>query len=333
MRWRTLARVRANPRALGLIVLAAVLAAAALLSQTGVRLASSQTVSLVARRTEATVPLDDPRASIWDSAGPVEIPLSAQTFVVPNGGGGIRAVTARALNDGRKVYFRLEWDDATENMSAFAPQEFRDAAAIEFPANGVSTVPSFCMGQTNGQVNIWQWKADWQADIDLGFVSVPQAYPNAEADLYPFHSDDAFYPGRAAGNQMSQTDRQSPVEDLVAAGFGTLTSAGYQSVQGKGVWQDGKWYVLFARDMDVGGDDFYVPFQGGQQTNVAFAVWDGANSERDGLKSVSQFADLQIESGEGGPNTTTLAVLAVLLAVIVVAVCFVGYRERRKWRG
>ena len=28
--------------------------------------------------------------------------------------------------------------------------------------------------------NIWQWKADWQADIDRGFVNVPEAYPKAD---------------------------------------------------------------------------------------------------------------------------------------------------------
>ena len=273
----------ANARWLGLSVTAALLLAAAILTQLNVRLASSQAPSLVSTHTGSDVPLDDPLASVWDSTTPVEIPLSAQTITIPKGGGSIRAVSARSLNDGRKVYFRLEWEDPTEDTSAFAPQDFRDAAAIEFPASGVSSVPSFCMGQIGGQVNIWQWKGDWQADIDHGFVDVPDAYPNVQSDLYQFQQDDTFYPGRAVGNLISETERKSPVEDLVSAGFGTLTTADVQKVQGKGVWQDGKWYVLFARDMDLGGD-FYVPFKRGQTTNVAFAVWDGANGERNGLE-------------------------------------------------
>jgi hypothetical protein len=307
----------------------ALLLAGAILSQLDIRLASSQAASLLSTHTGSDVPLDDPLSTVWDSAAPVEIPLSAQTATVPNGGGSIRAVSARSLNDGRKIYFRLEWEDSTQDTYAFAPQDFRDAAAIEFPASGASSVPSFCMGQIGGQVNIWQWKGDWQADIDHGFVNVPEAYPNVESDLYPFHQDDTFYPGLAVGNANSQTERKSPVEDLVAAGFGTLTTADVQKVLGKGVWQEGKWYVLFARDMDLGGD-FYVPFKRGQTTNVAFAVWDGASEERDGLKSVSSFVDLRIEGDTSGANVPSLIILAVLAAAGLAGGAYLLYQERFK---
>lgn len=319
----------APARWLGLCVIAAILLAGATLTQLDVRLASSQTPSLVSARTGSDIPLDDPLDSIWATAAPIEVPLSAQTATIPNGGGSIRAVSARSLNDGRKIYFRLEWEDSTQDTSAFAPQDFRDAAAIEFPANGVSSLPSFCMGQIGGQVNIWQWKGDWQADIDQGFVNVPDAYPNVESDLYPFHQDEAFYPGLAVGNLISETERKSPVEDLVSAGFGTLTTADVQKVQGKGVWQDGKWYVLFARDMDLGGD-FYTPFKLGQTTNVAFAVWDGANEERDGIKSVSAFAELQVEGDKSGANVPSLIILAVLAAAGLAGGAYLLYQERFK---
>src|SRR3990170_6462055 len=223
---------RVSPRLAGLGLLAAVLVAALILTKMDLRLASSQAVTLPVKETEAEIPADDPLASVWQTAEPVEIPLSAQNVTVPQGGGSIRAVTVRALHNRDRVFFRLEWSDPTRDVSSFAPQDFRDAAAIQFPAKGVSTLPSFCMGQAGGQVNIWQWKADWQADIDGGFVSVPQAYPNAAADYYPFQDDDTFYPGRAAGNTFSQTNRTTPVENLVAVGFGTLSSAEQQTVAG-----------------------------------------------------------------------------------------------------
>jgi hypothetical protein len=183
------------------------------------------------------------------------------------------------------------------------------------------------MGQANGQVNIWQWKADWQADIDRGFVNVPEAYPNAVADYYPFKNEELFYPGRAAGNLISQTERKTPVENLVAAGFGTLTTAEKQMVAGKGIWQNGKWYVLFARDMTAGGD--YTPFKPGQTTNVAFAVWDGAAGERDGLKSVSQFADLKVE-GVARPESKGGAVVWVfVMAGVVIVFMALAYSRLR----
>ncbi|MBI2913521.1 MAG: hypothetical protein HYY03_06335 [Chloroflexi bacterium] len=322
---------RVSPRLAGLGLLAAVLAAAAVLTQLDLRLASSQAVTLPVKETETEVPADDPLASVWQTAEPVEIPLSAQNVTAPMGGGSIRSITVRALHNDDRIFFRLEWDDPTQDMSAFAPQDFRDAAAIQFPAKGVSTLPSFCMGQAGGQVNIWHWKADWQADIDRGFVNVPQAYPNAAADYYPFQDEDTFYPGRAAGNAFSQDQRTSPVENLVALGFGTLTHAQDQTVNGKGVWQAGKWYVLFARDMEAQGDT-YTPFSPGQTTNVAFAVWDGSTGERDGLKSVSQFADLKVEGvpreGDGGPNILW-AFVAAAVVILVLVFAYTQFRRRR----
>ncbi len=322
--------LRASPRLAGLGLLAAVLAVAGLLTQLDLRLASSQAVTLTAKETDADVPLDDPLASVWDSADPLEIPLSAQNVTVPQGGGSIRAVTVRALHDDDRIFLRLEWDDPTQDMSAFATEEFRDAAAIQFPAKGISTLPSFCMGQAGGQVNIWHWKADWQADIDSGFVGVPQAYPNAAADYYPFQEDDTFYPGRAAGNALSQTERTTPVENLVAAGFGTLASADQQTVAGKGLWQGGKWYVLFEREMDPKSDT-YTPFSPGQTTNVAFAVWDGSAGERDGLKSVSQFADLTVagtaKQDEGLGNGV---ILLIVFVVVILAAASLVYLARRR---
>lgn len=321
-----------SSRTLGLAIIAALAVTAGLLSIANVRLASSQTVRLVAAYSDEDVPADNPQAPVWDTAGPVEIPLSAQTATTPTGGGSIRAVTVRALNDGKRIYFRLEWDDATKDVSVFAPEDFRDAAAIEFPARGVSSIPSFCMGQSGAQVDIWHWKADWQNDIDNGFVSVPDVYPNAVSDYYPFKDDDTFYPGRESGNSASETNRETPVEDLVAAGFGTLTTAGRQTVQGRGVWDDGRWYVVFGREMRSPGG-LYVPFDDGSKLNVAFAVWDGAEGERDGIKSVSSFADLRVEGEGGGANVISLVMLGILGMFGLAGFFYLLYQERWKKRG
>ncbi|MDP2950487.1 MAG: ethylbenzene dehydrogenase-related protein [Chloroflexota bacterium] len=307
-----------------LLLFGLVLLAAGLLTVFDLRLASSQAITLTANQVIEPVPLDDPFAAVWNQASPVEIPLSAQEVTQPMGGGSARAVTARALVDEKRIYFLLEWEDATEDLSLASQEAFRDAAAIEFPSDGGQTLPSFCMGQTNAHVDIWQWKGDWQADIDRGFASVAETYPNAHVDLYPFRDDKTFYPGWAVGNPFSQRERVSPVESLVAGGFGTLTSADVQRVAGVGRWQDGRWRVLFVRELAVGDDDG-VRFSLGGSTNVAFAVWDGSRGERDGQKSVSQFTDLRIgrEAESGGISTGTwiliIALLSGLLAALVAA--------------
>jgi len=125
---------RVSPRVAGLALLAGVLILAAALTQLDLRLASSQAVTLAAKEADGDVPLDDPVARVWDSAEPVEIPLSAQNVATPQGGGSIRAVTVRALNDGERIFFRLEWADATQDVSAFArPSSSRPAASPPCP--------------------------------------------------------------------------------------------------------------------------------------------------------------------------------------------------------
>ncbi|HZP89933.1 MAG TPA: ethylbenzene dehydrogenase-related protein, partial [Actinomycetota bacterium] len=102
-----------------------------------------------------------------------------------------------------------------------------------------------------------------------------------------------FYPGRYVGNPFSGTRRSSPVDNLIAGGFGTLTADPTPVVTGWGVWHDGTWRVVFARplavgragNVDLGPDDW---------TDVAFAVWDGSAQERDGMKSVANFVALDV---------------------------------------
>ena len=283
------------------------------------RLASSQVVTIQAKATKGPVSLEDPFASVWSQAPPVEVPLSAQMTSFPFGGGAVRAITARALHDGQRLYVLVEWEDATEDLYAEAPQNYRDAAAIQFPAVQKDTVPNFCMGQADGHVNIWQWKADWQADVDVGAAPLAQTYPNAVSDFYPEDQDETFYPGRAVDNPLSETVRTSPVENLMAGGFGTLTHAEVQPVQGVGRWKEGKWRVVFARDLQAEGTGL-AQFAPGQGADIAFAVWDGASGERDGQKSVSQFVRVELAIAAGGGETSANAVIAIVVPLVALLV-------------
>ena len=273
-------------------VAAAALIVAAALTMTDRRLAASQTITLVAARSEGVIPLDDPSASVWKRSIPIEVPLSAQRTVPPMGGGA-HTVTIRALHDGQRLYVRVEWSDNTRDMLTDGVTKFSDGAAIEYPVTAGAQVPAFCMGNPDAPVNIWHWKASWQADVERGGpVDITDAHPNMQVDVYPFENEDTFYPPRAVGNVPARINRTSPIDNLLAGSFGTLTAAQDQMVQGVGVWHDGKWRVVFARDLSVTGD--YTQFKPGETTNIAFAVWDGAKNERDGIKSVSQFVTLNV---------------------------------------
>lgn len=286
-----------------LSTLGLILALATTLTFFKVPVASLQSITLVAAQVSGDLPVSDPDSVLWQQATALEVPLSAQTIakpILPETK--IKAVTARALHNAEQLAVLVEWADETEDDQMVRVQDFRDAVALQFPlAEGQ---PFFCMGQQGGSVNIWHWKADWQADI-AARQDMETVYPNMNVDQYPFtaaplpgpgdYTDVNYVPALATGNLFA-APQASAVEDLIAGGFGSLTTQPVdgQNVQGYGVWADGRWRVIFSRSLDsIEPDD--VVFVPGQVYSLAFAAWDGTNGERNGQKSTSQWVSLQLE--------------------------------------
>jgi hypothetical protein len=309
---------------------AAILLVAGVLQLAEANPAASQTASLMAWATDNDPGLD-PAASGWDNATPLQVPLSAQAGVYAAGGGSIPTVWARALHYKDRLFVRVEWDDSTMDDSTTRVQDFADAVALEFPARSASSVPSICMGQANGGVNIWQWRADSQA----GLIDPNVAYPNALVDGYPT-DEDIFYTARAAGNPYSNPGG-GPVQTLVAQAFGTLGPAATQDATGQGAYVNGKWAVVFSRPF-VSSDVNEAGFTTSTRTDMAIAVWNGSEDERNGRKSVSQFVTLTISGSlarPGGNSTTPLLMAGGFLAAFVVlsiGLAAYGYRDVRKAR-
>ncbi|HKZ53841.1 MAG TPA: ethylbenzene dehydrogenase-related protein [Anaerolineales bacterium] len=326
-------------------LLIAVLALGLVLTFLKVPLASSQGVTLIAAQVSGDLPTADFASPRWAEATAIEVPLSAQNAAKPMLlAAKIRSVTARALHNGRQIAILLEWADETKNDQMVRVQDFRDAVALQFPlAEGQ---PFFCMGQQGGDVNIWHWKADWQADI-ADRLDQESAYPDMYVDQYPFaeasvglavgpatYEDANYLPALAAGNLFAAAEHASPVEDLIAGGFGSLTSqpAEAQNVQGFGEWRDGKWQVIFSRDLtSTEAED--AKFTLGKVHSVAFAAWDGTNGERNGQKSTSQWVSLQLQSTApaappaappASPASSPEGLIYVIGPMAIVAVLILG---------
>ena len=105
-----------------------------------------------------------------------------------------------------------------------------------------------------------------------------------------------FDAGQYSGNILSDESlRVSPVEDLSAEGFGTLTTQASQDVNGFGVWGNSHWTVVMKRNLATNdsADSQFLKF--GTYVPIAIAVWDGANGERNGQKGRSAWNYIKIK--------------------------------------
>jgi hypothetical protein len=249
----------------------------------------------------------DPLSREWGAVSKEELPLiSLWQRDTPTD-----RIDVRSVTDGKSIAFRLEWIDATQDDQALHVSKFGDAAAVQFPLDPFSQ-PFFGMGDTNFAVNIWQWKSWWENDLKK-YAGVDAAFPRNGMNFYLFDvaggstmeyfvsKDSAsrlsmpWNTGWASSNLLSAQRRSSSVEDLNARGFGTLSSqtAAEQNVAAQGVWNDGKWTVVFIREL-ASKDRNDVALKPGMTTSVSFAVWDGSLQDRNGQKMVTNWYKLSL---------------------------------------
>jgi len=272
-----------------------------------------QETVILARKTTQDIPAD-PDSPLWSSAKPVEIPLASQVMARPkNYQASVKAVTVRALHNGREIAFLLEWEDSTKDTKVTV-HTFSDAVALQFPSEKAGGKPHFGMGHEDGFVNIWDWKASLEE-------------PATEGAVYAMVDD--FLAGLEAGNILS-LPAKTPVQNLVAGGFGTLSPLEMkaQYVSGRGRWERGTWKVAFKRAQKT-GEKYEAQFEEGGLVPVAFAVWDGSKGERGARKAVSVWYHVALETEE--KLTAYLYPLMALIAVfggelgVILAI-----RRRRK---
>ena len=261
---------------------------------------------IVSKQVDQSLPIMDPDSSLWAQALPNEIPLGAQTVTKPIlATPSIHTVTVSSLHNDSWIVFRLEWEDSIKDVSTVGTEFYQDAAALQFPV--LDETPFLGMGDEEQPVNIWQWRSDWQEDINEAYKEVEDTYPNMWVDFYPFSISEPPYiiplletidnvavPGWAAENPLSQPIKVTPISDLIAEGFGTLTFKPDQKVIGRGVWENGVWKVVYARPLDT-GDPSDTQFTVGEENSIAIAVWDGDNREVDGRKGVSAWLTMKVE--------------------------------------
>lgn len=205
----------------------------------------------------------DPFAKIWASAQFVSIPLVKQIFVSPQGGGSIKSIRVRSLHTTDELFLHLEWEDKTKNKTLAPSGKFSDACAVQFPLKE-GELPSSFMGSKDNPVNIWYWRA---------VAKETERYAKAYSD---------FYRQDAIETTVKFDDHS--VQNLIAEGFGTLSTQTDKEIDGSAIWKEGKWSVVIKRNLT---SQTGTNFKKDSAVPISFAVWDGARQDSDGAKSLS----------------------------------------------
>lgn len=253
---------------------------------------------LVGRRVGA-VPVDDPRDGAWGGRGETLLALVPQQSITPKlAEPTVADVRVSALHDGSTIGLRLSWQQRRpSDLSGVA--RFHDAVAVMLPAAGPEP-PAITMGDARAPAHILQWRASWQRDVDRrASQGVEAQFPNVIRDidpdaLLPPEVAVLWSPARAVGNPMAAADRRTPVEEMVAEGFGSTTSLGEQTALGRGVHHDGRWWVTIA--VPLARQPGLRPLRPGEGWPLAVAVWDGEAGNRGGRKHHSRFTTIRLEA-------------------------------------
>jgi DMSO reductase family type II enzyme heme b subunit len=208
-------------------------------------------------------------------------------------------VRVQAMSDGERLALRLAWDDESRDDLPGAAR-FDDACAIQLPQTVTPDVPDPQMGEKSKPVEVSYWRASWQAVVDGRGDTIQDLYPNAWVDHYPFEAAHLepgseaqrkmalrYAPARALGNDRAGP-RDTPVEDLIALGPGSLSRADSAQSDGSGRRSSDGWEVVITRPLPDG-------LESGGRSVVAFAVWNGAREEAGSRKMRSGWIPLAVE--------------------------------------
>jgi DMSO reductase family type II enzyme heme b subunit len=215
----------------------------------------------------------------------------------------------QAVHDGKTIAFLLSWRDEGANRHAAKTEAFEDAVALELYRGDAE--PFIGMGDPTSTVDVWFWDADRQGAV----TSVVDTYPNTVVDRFPFSETvvasaeinrpgarradqpDISLPARASGNPIVPSNTESGASTLTVGGPGSVTFRlpKNQSVRAIGEWKDGRWAVVMTRSLEVGAEASGVALDPGSKASIAFAIWDGAQKDRDGKKLITIWHDLVLE--------------------------------------
>jgi DMSO reductase family type II enzyme heme b subunit len=200
------------------------------------------------RLTASTEALLDPDARTWSALGPQSIQLSSSPLVLQP-----------------SEYIQNKWNSLTHGQTP----EVRVRAAH------------------NGEAIFF--RLEWDDAVDDSHPNNMANFPDQAGVMLPL-KDDAPIAEMGLEKQpvnmwLWRADVDAPFY-VTAKGRGTTTRHADTPLKGKGAWRNGTWAAVIARPFNVNlPAEFVVPLAPGMTHKCTFAVWQGSNKERGGLKA------------------------------------------------
>ena len=145
------------------------------------------------------------------------------------------------------------------------------------------------------------FRLQWNDESPDGKIADIDQFADAAAVLFPLVEDAPLIGMGAKGKPVNawlwRADWERP-QNVAAQGMGTTERRDAQALAATARHARGRWDVVVARPLNSDGSPAgTVSLTPGTASKVAFAVWQGGNQERAGIKAFSpDWQDLQIEA-------------------------------------
>jgi len=145
-------------------------------------------------------------------------------------------------------------------------------------------------------------RLEWADEARNLEVTETNTFPDGAGVLFPIKNEPPIDEMGRKEDRVNawywRADFADQPKNVWAEGLITTSYSEESFIKAKSRWENGKWQVVLARNLAVGGPpDESVKLEVGRATKVGFAIWEGGNGERAGVKSFSkEWRDFELEA-------------------------------------
>ncbi len=211
----------------------------------------------------------------------------------------IESTSEELLNPAGAVWRRVR---ASKVVLSPTPLEMQPTEYVRVSRSGrpYGTVSSMRVSALHNGHDIF-FRLIWQDDSIDGKIADIDQFVDAAAVLFPVNGDTPLLSMGAKGKPVNawlwRADWERP-KNVAAEGMGTTQRREDPALSSKALHTRGRWQVVLSRSLDGNGaPEGTVELAPGAEAKVAFAIWQGSNQERAGIKAFSRdWQELQLEA-------------------------------------